>query len=194
MFNTHRGVYQGREVSDNVLKGVLSKEKDSRKRREAWEAQKSVASAVAPLLVQLVKLRNKAARGMGYKNYYEMSLRFDEQDPDEVFRIFDDLAARTDEPFRALKADIDRQLAARWGIRPDDMQPWHYPGLLLPGTPGSRSRRSRRHLRPPRRAQAGGRVLRQHQPGRRAHPREVGSLRASRQVPARPVRRHGPRG
>ena len=135
MFNTHRGTFQGRTVSDNQLKAVLSSEKDGKKRREAWEAQKSVAAQVAPLLVQLVKMRNEAARSMGYKNYYEMSLRFDEQDVDEVFRIFDDLAARTDEPFRAMKTDIDRQLSARWGIPADQMQPWHYQDFFFQERP-----------------------------------------------------------
>jgi len=42
--------------------------------------------------------QSRAAREMGYKNFYEMSLRLDEQEPQEVFRIFDELAARTDAP------------------------------------------------------------------------------------------------
>jgi peptidyl-dipeptidase A len=135
IFNTHRGVYQGKPVSDNDLLAVLQKETDSRKRREAWEAQKSVGEAVAPLMIQLVKMRNHAARELGYRNYYAMSLSLGEQDVAEVFRIFDDLAARTDAPFRKMKATIDHRLAARWGIKPEEMRPWHYQDFFFQDPP-----------------------------------------------------------
>lgn len=136
IFNKHRGMYQGKEVSDNELLEVLSKETDSAKRKEAWSAQKTVGKEVAPLLIKLVKLRNKAARDMGYKNYYEMEMELSELNISEVFKIFDELAELTDEPFKKLKMDvIDKKLSKMWGISPDEMRPWHYQDFFFQESP-----------------------------------------------------------
>lgn len=134
-FNTHRGIYQGKPASDNELLDVLAKEKDSDKRREAWEAQKTAGETVAAQMLELIKLRNKAAKDMGYRNFYEMSLTLDEQDVGEVFRIFDDLAALSDAAFGKMKQEVDTRLATRWGITIDQMQPWHYQDFFFQETP-----------------------------------------------------------
>jgi peptidyl-dipeptidase A len=135
LFNTSRGTYQGKTVSDNDLLAVLAREKNSALRREAWQAQKSVGSKVAPLLIQLVKLRNQAAREMGFPDFYEMQMTLDEQDVREIFGIFDKLAAETDVPFRAMKKAIDEELSARWNITPGEMRPWHYQDFFFQEAP-----------------------------------------------------------
>jgi peptidyl-dipeptidase A len=94
-----------------------------------------VAVNVAPLLIDLVKLRNLAARSMGYRDYYEMELLLDEQKPEEVFAIFDELARLTDEPFSEIKREIDGKLSARWGIPPAGMRPWHYQDFFFQEPP-----------------------------------------------------------
>ncbi|MBN2306120.1 MAG: M2 family metallopeptidase, partial [Anaerolineae bacterium] len=55
-----------------------------------------------------------------------MSLTLDELDPDWLFAMLDDLAAKTDEPFRQVKAEMDAELSARFGIPAADLMPWHY--------------------------------------------------------------------
>lgn len=135
MFYTSRGKFQGKEVSDNDLLDVLSKETDSSIRKDAWQAQKSVGKEVAPLLLELVKLRNEAARKIGYKNYYEMMMTLNEQDVNEVFNIFDELATLTDEPFKKMKNNIDSKLSGKWGIKPDEMRPWHYQDFFFQEAP-----------------------------------------------------------
>ena len=125
-FYTYRGKYNGKEVSDNELLEVLAKEKNSNKRKEAWEAQKSVAKEVSNMIIELVKLRNESARSLGYNNYYEMSLILREQDQKEVLSIFDKLAKLTDEPFKKEKDMIDKKLSNMWLIDSKEMMPWHY--------------------------------------------------------------------
>ncbi|MCX6138521.1 MAG: M2 family metallopeptidase, partial [Ignavibacteriales bacterium] len=126
MFNTHRGLIDGKEVTDNDISQILKNEKDSGKRKKAWEAGKQVGQSVAPLVVELVKLRNEAAHQLGYPNYYEMALALGEQDPKEILSIFDELKNETDAPFRRLKGEVDAALAARYSIKPGEMYPWHY--------------------------------------------------------------------
>ena len=125
-FNIFRPVLDGKEVDDNTIENILKNEKNSAKRKKAWEASKEVGKAVASNVIELVKLRNEAARQLGYKNYYEMSLATNEQTVDEIVAIFDELKTLTDEPFKKLKSEIDAELAKKYGIKPSQMMPWHY--------------------------------------------------------------------
>ncbi|MBN2009714.1 M2 family metallopeptidase [candidate division KSB1 bacterium] len=125
-FSTFRGKIRGREVTDNKIQEILKTETKSTKRKDAWLASKQVGEVVANDILELVKLRNEAAKQLGYENYYVMSLDAAEQSPDELNSIFDELARLTDAPFRELKTELDGILAQRYGISPDEMMPWHY--------------------------------------------------------------------
>jgi peptidyl-dipeptidase A len=85
-----------------------------------------VGENVAPLVIQLVRLRNEAARKLGFDNFYVMSLATDEQDANEVLGVFDNLKTVTDEPFARLKKDLDNRLAKKFGVAIADLRPWHY--------------------------------------------------------------------
>jgi len=125
-FNVFRPTIDGKEVSDNDIENILKTEKNSAKRQKAWEASKEVGKAVAANVIELVKLRNEAARQLGFRNYYEMSLIANEQSVDEVVSIFNELKVLTDEPYKKLKSEIDEKLAKKYGIKPAQMMPWHY--------------------------------------------------------------------
>lgn len=125
-FNTFRGTIDDKQVNDNDIRQMLGKERDQTKRKKAWEASKQVAKDVAPLLVELVKLRNEAAKKMGFENFYVMMLSADEQEAAEVVKVFDELKTLTDEPFRRMKDALDTHLAKKFGITPARLRPWHY--------------------------------------------------------------------
>jgi peptidyl-dipeptidase A len=125
-FNTFRPLLDGKEVDDNTIDNILKDEKNSTKRQNAWEASKEVGKTVAPMVVELAKLRNEAARQLGFENFYEMSLITSEQTVSEVVAIFDELKNLTDEPFKILKTEIDAKLAKKYGIKPEQIRPWHY--------------------------------------------------------------------
>jgi len=125
-FNVYRAKIAQREVTDNEIKEILRKEADTDKRREAWLASKQVGQQVAADIIELVKLRNQAAVKLGFENFYLMSLTLSEQNLTELTAIFDELAALTDEPFRALKHELDDTLARRYDIAAENLMPWHY--------------------------------------------------------------------
>ncbi len=125
-FNNFRGKIEGKEVSDNEIADILKNERNSNKRKLAWEASKQVGKEVAPMVIELVKLRNQAAIKLGYENFYIMSLETDEQKADEVIAIFDNLKELTDEPFLSMKKELDSSLAKRFKIKVTDLKPWHY--------------------------------------------------------------------
>jgi peptidyl-dipeptidase A len=125
-FNTFRGTIDGKQVNDNEIRQMLGNERDQIKRKRAWEASKQVAKDVAPLLVELAKLRNEAAKKIGFENFYVMMLAADEQDAAEVVNVFDELKTLTDEPYRQMKEALDAHLAKKFGITPAGLRPWHY--------------------------------------------------------------------
>ncbi|OHB66074.1 MAG: hypothetical protein A2Y77_17585 [Planctomycetes bacterium RBG_13_62_9] len=134
-FSTFRGKLDGKEVTDNEIKDILKEETDSIKRQKAWLASKQVGEAVAGDLIQLVRLRNQAARKLGFDNYHTMALATGEQDVKELDKIFNELYELTKEPYAKLKAELDKTLAARYGIAPGQLMPWHYHDPFFQETP-----------------------------------------------------------
>lgn len=125
-FNVYRARVDGKDLTENQVRDVLRHSKDSAERQAVWEASKGVGPVVVADLKELVKLRNQAARRLGFKNYHAMVLYLSEQSQEQVLALFDELDVLTREPFRAAKAEIDAELARQYGIRVEELRPWHY--------------------------------------------------------------------
>lgn len=125
-FNVFRAAVDGKELSDSEVRKALKESKDSSRRKAVWEASKRVGAAVEADLKELVRLRNEAARKLGFKDYHKMQLHLNEQSQEHVLRLFDELHDLTREPFRAAKSEIDAKLAKDYGIAPAGLRPWHY--------------------------------------------------------------------
>ena len=134
-FSTFRATIEGKKVTDNKIKEILKTETDSAVRKQAWLASKQVGVEVAEDLIRLVKLRNKAARKLGFENYHTMSLTTGEQDVEELDGIFNELYELTNQPFAELKADLDKMLAAKCGVDVKELMPWHYHDPFFQETP-----------------------------------------------------------
>ena len=134
-FSTFRGTIDGEKVTDNRIKEILKTETDSAKREIAWLAGKQVGPEVAEDLIRLVKLRNKAARKLGFDNYHTLSLTTAEQDVKELDNIFNELYELTNEPFAKLKAELDDILAKQCGVDVSELKPWHYHDPFFQETP-----------------------------------------------------------
>jgi peptidyl-dipeptidase A len=126
IYSTFRADFEGRKVSDNELEDLLRVSTDSARVQAAWEARKQIGLVVADDLRQLARLRNQAARAIGFADYWHAQLLLDELDPDRLLDTLDQVEAATRRPFRAMKADLDRHLARRFRVRQRDLRPWHY--------------------------------------------------------------------
>jgi peptidyl-dipeptidase A len=125
-FNLFRPTVDGKELTDNDVRDVLRKSKDSARRRAVWEASKEVGRKVEKDLKDLIRLRNEVAKKLGFADYHVMQLALNEQDQKEILKLFDELDTLTREPFRAAKKKIDAALAARYGVTVSQLRPWHY--------------------------------------------------------------------
>jgi len=125
-FNNFRGELDGKKRSNNDLQSMIEKERKSDRRRRIWEALKQVGGAVGPPIVELAKVRNEAARQLGYADYWEMQVRLQEYEPAMLLSIFAELEEQTREPFVRMKAELDADVAKRLGKPVGELMPWDY--------------------------------------------------------------------
>ncbi len=134
-FNKFRARVDGQELTDNEVRKVLKTSSKSERLKAVWEASKAVGGEVAGELRELVRLRNQAAKELGFKNFHALQLYLNEQDGDQLLRLFDELDELTRAPFEAAKADIDASLAKRYVVKQADLRPWHYHDPFFQATP-----------------------------------------------------------
>jgi peptidyl-dipeptidase A len=134
-FNTYRAEVDGKKMTDGEVRDVLRHSTISAQRQAVWEASKGVGAKVEADLKELVKLRNKAAVQLGFKNYHALQLYLNEQDGDQLLKLFDELDDLTRAPFAAAKAEIDKKLAENCKIKPEELMPWHYHDPFFQETP-----------------------------------------------------------
>jgi peptidyl-dipeptidase A len=125
-FSNHRGQVGGKPVDDNEIKHVLRASDDVVERREAWEASKTVGAVVADDVLALARLRNEAARTVGYRDWFALSVAANEMDEARLLATLEEADRVTAVPFAGWKASLDARLAARFGCAVDDLRPWHY--------------------------------------------------------------------
>jgi peptidyl-dipeptidase A len=125
-FARHRGTIDGAEVDDNQIIDVLRTSTDRAQREAAWTASKSVGAEVAADVRRLAALRNEAARSLGYRDHFALTLATTDFDEERLFATLAEVDAITAAPFRALKRELDEQLASQFGVDVDAVRPWFY--------------------------------------------------------------------
>jgi peptidyl-dipeptidase A len=126
IFAAFRGTLGGNAVSDNDIREVLRTSLDTDKRKDAWSASQQVGEQVAPKLLELVRLRNREARRLGYANYYAMRLELQEVDQKWLFDLLGDLERRTDPLFATYRTQLHARLSKKFGVPVAEIGPWHY--------------------------------------------------------------------
>ena len=126
VFNHHRASLNGKLVSDNEIEQVLNTSLDSGARKLAWESSKTVGKSAESLILKLVRLRNREAKRLGYQDYYHMRIQLQELDVDTLFSLLHDLEVRSSSLWSSYRIKLDIQLAAKFGIAPEDIRPWHH--------------------------------------------------------------------
>jgi peptidyl-dipeptidase A len=125
-FNTFRAELEGKRVSENEIRAILEKSDDVGLRERAWEASKQIGREVEADLRELARVRNAAARDLGWSSFYSMSFELDELDETEVFSVLEGVIDGSQAPWQEYKRSLDERQAARFGISVDELRPWHY--------------------------------------------------------------------
>jgi peptidyl-dipeptidase A len=134
-YSTFRAEFEGRLVTDNELEDILRVSVDSAAVQAAWEARKQIGPVVADDLRKLAHLRNEAARAIGFADYWHAQLLLEELDPEQLTATLHEVDTSTRQPFKAMKADLDRHLALRFKLPQRELRPWHYADPFFQETP-----------------------------------------------------------
>ncbi len=134
-FNTYRAMLDGEKVTMSDIYIIMTDEEDLGKRERAWRASKQVGAVVAEDLLSLIRLRNEAAKKVGFDNFHTMNIVTGEQDVAELDAIFAELEEKTREPFAKMKGELDKILAKGYGVEVSDLRPWHYHDPFFQRTP-----------------------------------------------------------
>jgi len=116
----------GRVLEENKVWGILKNSNDSQECEDVWKASKKIGNVVSEEIRELAKLRNAVARELGYKNYFEMSLIQNEQAPDKLLELFDELDLLTHDNYIKAKEFLDEELAKKFSVSKTELMPWHY--------------------------------------------------------------------
>lgn len=125
-YATFRSKLDGKTVSENEIREILTKESDPKKRMAAWEASKEIGVVLAPQILDLVHLRNKAATSLGYSDYFQMQLALQEVDPVALLKLLDDFAKRSEAAYAALAQDMEAKMAKRFQVPISSLGPWSW--------------------------------------------------------------------
>jgi len=134
-FNNYRPEIHGQKVTMSDIYTTLTSSPDVLERELAWKASKEVGDVIVSDLLTLVRLRNEAAQSVGFDNYHTLTVTCSEQDVAQIDAILEDLDRLTEQPFMAMKAELDAILAQGYGVEADDLMPWHYHDPFFQRTP-----------------------------------------------------------
>jgi len=135
IFNTHRSLVDGKKVTENEVRKILKETSDTELARKAWSGYMALGRKVEAKLKELAKLRNQVADKLGFKNYFSLKMELQEFDEKELFKIFEELDALTQQPFAQLKKKIDAHMMKRFGLQAHQLRPWHTGDLFFQEAP-----------------------------------------------------------
>lgn len=124
LYSNFRPQMKDRSLSENAILEILKSENDVASRKEAYEASKQIGKVLAPHILQLVHLRNKAASALGYANYFSMQLDLQEVDEEWLFSTLDQLAEKSDAAYLQLIDEIRTKSSKRFAVKKEEIGPW----------------------------------------------------------------------
>jgi peptidyl-dipeptidase A len=130
-----RPIYRGKKLSQNDILEVLKHEKDPQVRKEIWEKSKEIGVVLAPLILEVVKLRNEAAHLLGYNNYFEMQLDLKEINADWLHNFLENLLRKSQSSFDHAIEEINQSLSKEYSIDPNKCFPWFRKDLFATKDP-----------------------------------------------------------
>jgi peptidyl-dipeptidase A len=134
-----RAKLDGKTVSENDLLEVLKTEKNPSLRAKAWEASKEIGMTLAPKILELVNLRNQAAKSLGYNNYFQMQLDLQEVNEQALFELLDQIATKSDRAYQTALAHIEASQSEQFSTPTDQLGPWAWSDPFAQEDPVNRS-------------------------------------------------------
>lgn len=123
-FSNFRPEIDGKKFSENDIREVLKKEDNPEVRQRVWEASKLVGRFLAPSILELVRLRNQAAKSLGYSDYFVMQLALQEVDERRLFHLLEGIAKESELFYSTILEEIFEKSSHRFGVSREFLGPW----------------------------------------------------------------------
>ncbi len=118
---------QGGPVSANEIDGVLVGSRDLPERLGAWAASKTIGQALRPGLLKLRDLRNRAARELGFDDFFALQVADYGMTTAEMIALCDGFVAQVKPLYEQLHTWAKHELARRYKAdAPDGKIPAHW--------------------------------------------------------------------
>lgn len=124
LYNSFRPKMDGRSYSESEIVDLLKNETSPVKKRRIWEMSKEVGDVLAPHVKEVVKLRNEAARLLGYQDYFQMQLSLQEVDRDWLLDIFEKLSKSSAEAYDKTLEEIETYQMQKYEVGKKELGPW----------------------------------------------------------------------
>ena len=124
LYSNFRVSLDGVSLSENDVKEILKNESDPDVRKKIWDASKQIGKLLAPHIIELVHLRNDAAKSLGYKNYFAMQLDLQEVDEEWLFSLLNRVSNESESAYAQLINEINEDAACRFNVPKDAIGPW----------------------------------------------------------------------
>lgn len=115
---------EGKSISENEIREILKREDRPELRKKAWEASKEIGNHLAPQILELVRLRNRAAKSLGYPDYFQMQLDLQEVDPSWLAQTFEAFYQESEKAYASTIGNIEQEQAARFKVAREELGPW----------------------------------------------------------------------
>lgn len=108
----------GKEMQRSDVYEMLRKDPDGPKRKAAWESFSKLSRKVEKNVKQLMKLRNKHVKELGYESYDNYALLQNMIDKAELLDLYDELYKLSEPLLRSALDEVKDKLKI------DELQPW----------------------------------------------------------------------
>ncbi len=123
-YGQFRPIVHGKKISENDIRSILKTENSVEKRKQTWEASKSIGKVLAPQILELVHLRNTGAKALGYSDFFQMQLELQEVDGDWLLDTFEVVGKKSDGAYSSILKEIEKTLSDRFGVVESELGPW----------------------------------------------------------------------
>ena len=111
-------------------------------RIETWKSLLKLGEQIAPLLLQLAALKNRAARERGFRNHHDYSLYMLQLDSESLDTVFKKADRNSEAARQAMTREVESALTKKFKARPGSVAPFYYEHplrVLLPWGPGTKT-------------------------------------------------------
>ncbi len=130
--HTYRVHVGNKKFSLTEVREILRTSSDKKLRKALWlGARSDLGEDVGDLAIRLVGVRNRAARDLGYGNFFRMSMELQGVEESLLTKLLNKLITSTEAEFKESKAKLDEELRKKFKLRTKTIPPWIYSDLFF---------------------------------------------------------------